>query len=225
MAIQHQGNAGVVDEVESTHRASRITSRPMDLGARGAYSLAQNTGIIAAATTGEVFQFRWIDATRVCLLRSVAVSWAVSTTAYVAGVPPTIGMKIARGWSADGTGGTAIVFSTANTNKKRTDFPLSLLSDTGVRIASAAALGAGTKTLDTNYCAMAMGAAAAATGATVVLPYTVLWQRNTPDEYPFVFETNEGFTLHIVEQAATGVSKISVQAEWAEIDPALITGW
>jgi len=225
MAIQVQGNAGVVKEVESTHRAVRITARPMDLGARGAYALAQNTGIIAAATTGEIFQFRWIDATRVCLLRSVAVSWAVSTTAYIAGVPPTIGIKMARSWSADGTGGTAIVFSTANTNKKRTDFPLSLLSDTGVRIATTAALGAGTKTADTNYAAMAMGAAAAATGATVVIPYTVLWQRNTHDEYPLLFEQNEGFTVNIVEQAGTGTSKIAVQIEWAEIDPAAITGW
>ena len=225
MAIQVQGNAGVVKEVESTHRAVRVTARPMDLGARGAYALAQNTGIIAAATTGEIFQFRWIDATRICLLRSVAVSWAVSTTAYIAGVPPTIGIKMARSWSADGTGGTAIVFSTANTNKKRTDFPLSLLSDTGVRIATTAALGAGTKTADTNYAAMAMGAAAAATGATVVIPYTVLWQRNTHDEYPLLFEQNEGFTVNIVEQAGTGTSKISVQIEWAEIDPAAITGW
>src|SRR5215475_4488599 len=145
MAIQHQGNAGVVDEVESTHRAVRVTGRPMELGTRGAYALAQMTGVIAAATTGEVFQMRWVDATRTMLLRSVLVTWAVSTTAYVAGVPPQLGMRVARSWTADGTGGTAIVFSTANTNKKRTSFPLSLFSDTGVRIATTTGLGAGTK--------------------------------------------------------------------------------
>jgi len=211
--------------VDSTHFAARVSSRPMHMGTRGAYSLAQNTGIIAAGTTGEIFQARWIDANKRCLLRSVAVSWAVSTTAYIAGVPPTIGMKIARGWTGDGTGGTAIVMSTANTNKKRTDFPLSLFSDTGVRIATTTGLGAGTKNLDTNYCAMAMGAAAAATGSTVVLPYTILWQRNTPDEYPFLFEQNEGFMLAIVEQAGTGTSKIGVQMEWAEVDPTEVEGW
>lgn len=225
MAIQQQGNAGVVSEVESTHRALRVVGRPMELGARGAYSLAVATGVIAAGTTGEIFQMRWVDATRIMLLRSVAVSWAVSTTAFAAGVPPTLGMRIARGWSADGTGGTAIVFSTSNTNKKRTDFPLSLFSDTGVRVATTASLGGGTKTVDTNRCAMAMGAAAAATGATVVLPYTVLWQRNTHDEYPFLFEQNEGFALDIVQQAGTGTSSISVQVEWAEIDPSAVTGF
>jgi len=223
--INDPDTAANIMRVEATHKAARISGRPMGLGARGAYALAQNTGIIAAATTGEIFQFRWTHATLKCLLRSVSVSWAVSTTAYVAGVPPTLGMKIARSWSADGSGGTPIVFSTANTNKKRTDFALSALSDTGVRIATTAALGAGTKTLDTNYCAMALGAAAAATGSTVVLPYTVLWQRNTHDEYPFLFETNEGFILQIVEQAGTGTSKIAVQVEWAEIDATEIDGW
>src|SRR5215475_6606719 len=117
MAILIQGNAGVVGEVESTHRAYRVAGRPMELGTRGSYALGQMTGVLAAATTGEVFQMRWIDSTRFMLLRSVRVSGAVSTTAFVAGVPMQLAMSVARSWSADGTGGTAIVFSTANTNK------------------------------------------------------------------------------------------------------------
>jgi len=225
MAIQHQGNAGVVDEVESTHRSVRVANRPMELGTRGAYALGQMTGIIAATTTGEVFQMRWIDATRLMLLRSVLVSGVVSTTAFAAGVPVQLGMRVARSWSADGTGGTAIVFSTANTNKKRTSFPLSLFSDTGVRIATTAALGAGTKTLDTNRCAMVLGCAGAATGNTYVINPTYMWQRNTPDEYPFVFAQNEGFIIEIVAVPATGTWSLSVQVEWAEIDPTGVTGW
>src|SRR5215471_12988186 len=225
MAIQVQGNAGVVGEVESTHRAYRTTERPMELGARGAYSFGQMTGVLAAATTGEVFQMRWVDATRSMLLRSVLVSWAVSTTAFVAGVPPQLGMRIARSWSTDGTGGTAVVFSTANTNKKRTSFPLSLFTDTGVRIATTAALGAGTKTLDTNRCAMLLGNVAVATATSVLIPPTYIWQRNTADEYPFVFVQNEGFIIEIVAAPGTGTSSISVQVEWCEIDPTVVTGW
>jgi hypothetical protein len=197
----------------------------MDLGARGSYSLGQMTGVLAAATTGEIFQMRWVDATRVMVLRSVLVSWAVSTTAFVAGVPPQLAMRVARGWSADGSGGTPIVFSTANTNKKRTDFPLSLFSDTGVRIASTAALGAGTKNLDTNRCGYLLGNVAVATANSVLIPPTYLWQRNTPDEYPFVFEQNEGFVVEIVAIPGTGTSSIAVQVEWAELDPAAVTGW
>jgi len=225
MAIQLQGNAGTTGEVETQHRALRVINRPMDVGTRGAYALGQMTGVLAAATTGEIFQMRWIDATRLMVLRSVIVSWAVSTTAFVAGVPPQLAMRVARSWTADGTGGTAIVFSTSNTNKKRTSFPLSLLSDTGVRIATTAALGAGTKTLDTNRCAMALGNVAVATATSLLLPPTYMWQRNTADEYPFVFAQNEGFIVEIVAVAGTGTSSIAVQVEWAEIDPAAITGW
>src|SRR5258705_85047 len=152
-----QGNAGVSVEVESTHRAMRMTARPMELGARGAYSLGVNTGVLTAALTGEIFQMRWTDATRLMVLRSVLVSWAVSTTAFAAGVTPQLGMRVARSFSADGTGGAAFVFSTSNTNKKRTSFPLSLLSNIGTRIAMSGALRSGTKTLDTNRCALIQG--------------------------------------------------------------------
>jgi hypothetical protein len=225
MAIQIQGNTGTAGEIEATHRALRVMPRPMHVGTRGAYALGQMTGVLTAGLTGEVFQMRWIDSTRIMLLRSVIVSWAVSTTAFVAGVPPQLGMRIARSWTADGSGGTAIVFSTANTNKKRTDFPLSLFSDTGVRISTTAALGAGTKTLDTNRCAMVLGNVAVATATSVLIPPTYLWQRNTADEYPFLFEQNEGFIVEIVGSPGTGTSSIAVQVEWAEIDPAAITGW
>src|SRR5262249_25457739 len=195
MPIQYQGNAGTPGEIESTHRAIRITQRPAELGARGAYALGQMTGLLAATTTGEIFQMRWTDATRYMILRSVWITGTISTTAFAAGVPPQLAMRIARSWTADGTGGTAIVFSTANTDKKRTDFPLSLFSDTGVRIATTAALGAGTKTLDTNRCCYLVGQAGNTTGYTHVIPSFYMWQRFTDDEYPFLFKQNEGFIL------------------------------
>lgn len=225
MPIQIQGNAGTVGEVESTHRAYRASGRPMELGTRGAYTLGQMTGVLAAATTGEIFQMRWVDSTRFMLLRSVVISGAVSTTAFVAGVPMQLGLRVARSWSADGTGGTPIVFSTANTNKKRTDFPLSLFSDTGVRIATTTGLGAGTKTLDTNRFGLALGGSGVATGNTYVIPPTIMWQRNTSDEYPFLFEQNEGFIVEIIAAPGTGTWSAAIQVEWAEIDPTVVTGW
>lgn len=225
MSIQVAGNAAVVQEIESTHRAYRIAKRPMELGTRGAYSLGVSTGALAATTTGEIFQMRWTDATRFMLLRSVLVYGRISTTAFAAGVPVQLAMQIARSWSADGTGGTAVVFSTANTNKKRTDFSLSAFSDTGVRIATTVALGAGTKTLDTNRCGYLIGQAGTTTGDTTVIPQFYMWQRNTDDEYPFLFEQNEGFILTIPAIPATGVWSVGVQVEWSEIDPTVVTGW
>lgn len=229
MALQLQGNAGIVAEVESTHRALRTTPRPMELGARGAYALGAVSGVIAAglAANSEVFQARWVDATRLMLLRSVIISASPGTVAFAAG-PIEFNMTAARGWSADGTGGAAQVFSTANTNKKRTDFALSLFSDTGVRMITTAALGAGTKTLDTNRMASmssyVSSVATTAASGNIVNPGTYLWQRNTADEYPVLFEVNEGFVIRATVPA-TGTWQLSVNIEWAEIDPAVVTGW
>jgi hypothetical protein len=206
-----------------------MSGRPMELGARGAYSWAGFTGIIAAglAANSEIFQFRWTDPTRVALIRSVYFSATVSTTFFAAGVPVQIDMKFARAWTADGTGGTVQVFSTANTNKKRTDFALSLLSDTGVRIATTTGLGAGTKTFDTNALAAisAPGPITASLNGQIIAPGTILWQRNTHDEYPLLLEQNEGFVIRGVAVPGTGTWTAAAQVEWAELDPTLVDGW
>jgi hypothetical protein len=215
--------------VDPKHFAARVSQRPMEVGTRGSYSLGAVTGVLPAdlAANSEFVQYRLADASPVCVLRSVIISACVSTTFFAAGVPVQIDMKVARGWSADGSGGTAIAFSTANTNKKRTDFPLSLLSDTGVRVATTAALGAGTKTLDTNALAFlaAPGPITASLNGQIIAPGTYLWQRNTADEYPVVFETNEGFVIRSVAVPATGTWTAAVQVEWAEIEPAAVDGW
>lgn len=215
--------------VEPKHFAARMTGRPMEVGARGCYSWGGITGVLPAAlgAGSEIFQFRWSSASIYCLLRSVQISACVSTTFFAAGVPVQIAMTLARSWSADGTGGTAQVFSTNNTNKKRTDFSLSALSDTGVRIATTAALGAGTKTLDTNNLAYiaAPGPITASLNGQIVPAGTYLWQRNTHDEQPVLFEQNEGFVIRVPAVPATGTWMAAVQVEWAELDPSVVDGW
>ncbi len=215
--------------VDPKHFALRASLRPMEVGTRGAYSLGVVSGVMAAGLAGnsEIFQMRWIDSTRVMLLRSIILSAAPGTTAFTAG-PIEFNATIARGWSADGGGGTPIVFSTANTNKKRTDFPLSLFSDTGVRFSATAALTAGTKTLDTNRFASissyVSSVATTAASGPFVAPGTYLWQRNTSDEYPILFEQNEGLVVRATVPA-TGTWQYSITVEWAELDPAAVDGW
>jgi hypothetical protein len=228
MPLQLQGNASVVAEVDSTARTLRVQQRPQEIGARGAYSFGGVSGTMAAgmAANSEIVQCRWIDATRLMLLRSVRISAHQQGTAFTAGAVQ-VDMTIARGWSADGTGGNAIVFSTTNTNKKRTSFPLSLFSDTGFRVASTAALGAGTKTLDTNKAAQIVGfvsSVATTADSGYLIPPSILWARDSGDEYPFVFAQNEGLVIR-ASVPATGTWTFGVQIEWAELDPALVTGW
>jgi len=227
--IVHKGGASSnLVEVEPS-KASRVTDRPMDVGTRGAYSLGVVSGVMAAGLAGnaEIFQMRWIDATRIMILRSVRISAGPGTTAFTAG-PIEFNLTLARGWTADGGAGTAVVFSTANTNKKRTDFPLSLFSDTGVRFSATAALTAGTKTLDTNrtssITSWVSSVATTAASGPFVAPGTFLWNRDTGDEYPIIFEQNEGFVVRATVPA-TGTWQYSIQVEWTELDPTAVTGW
>lgn len=215
--------------IEGTTKAARVTMRPQDVGTRGSYSLAVVSGVMAAGLAGnsEIFQMRWVDATRIMVLRSVRLSAAPGTTAFTAG-PIEFNLTLARGWTVDGGGGTAVVMSTANTNKKRTTFPLSLFSDTGVRFSATAALTAGTKTLDTNRAAsvssFVSSVATTAASGPFVIPGTYLWTRDTSDEYPIIFAQNEGFVVRATVPA-TGTWQYSIQVEWSEIDPTAVTGW
>src|SRR5262252_3149726 len=75
-------------EVETNTRALRVVQRPQDVGSLGAYSIGIDNGatVITAglAADSEVYQFRWTDATRLCIVRGVYLS-AGSVTAFAAG--------------------------------------------------------------------------------------------------------------------------------------------
>lgn len=225
------GNAAnTTHEVDAVHSAARTSAYPQTVGARGTYAASFTTGIIAAGlgANSEIFQFRFVHASYFALLRSVRISAAVSTTGFAAGVPPTIEMKIARAWTAQGTLGTGITWGT-NDGKKRTDFATTVLGSGDVRIATTVALGAGTKTLDGTAAASVVGNTAGGGGAApatqIISPGTVLWARDTSDEWPFLFENQEGFVLRSVQIPPTGTWTATVQVEWAEVDPAVILGW
>lgn len=210
--------------VDSQTFAARVTHRPMMVGSRGAYSLSASSGTMAAglAANSEIFQFRWTSSSLYALLRSVRLE-AGSIAAFAAGVG-IFGMRMARSWSADGTGGTAVSFGT-NDQKKRTSFATTAApSALGVRIASTAALGAGTKTLDANdFAGLATGVTATA-GVTLLTPGTYLWERNTGDEWPIVLAQNEGFVIRATVPA-TGTWTFNVDMEWNELDPSVVDGW
>jgi hypothetical protein len=86
----------------------------------------------------------------------------------------------------------------------------------GVRVASTAALGAGTKTLDGNDFATITGSVTAVAGVPLINPSTSVWMRNTADEYPLFFAQNEGFVIRATVPA-TGTWTFSVSIEWSEI--------
>lgn len=215
MAIQIQGNGGTVADVDGTnYRAMRTTLRPYDYGALGSYRLSLLSGTMAAglAANSEVFQFRWSDATRICVVTSVL--WdglSGSATAFAAGFGK-VDMMVARSWSADGSGGVAATIS-GNNAKQRTSMGSTLLG--AVRASSTAALTAGTKTLDTQ--AIGQYSAAIGTGTSVQwMPQFDLFHADPGGESPLILAANEGFVIRATVPA-TGTWQFGATVCWTEL--------
>lgn len=211
--------------VDAENFAARVSQKPQALGASGgSYALNVQSGIMAAglAANAEIFSARWTSATKVMLLRSLSILASRNTTAFTTSGQVLFRATIARGYSTDGTGGTQVVFSTNNTNKKRASFGLSAFSDTGVRYSATAALTGATKTFDTND----FGASTTYVSTAAVSvpdnwmspPGAYLWQRNTADEYPFYLVQNEGIVIRATVPGV-GTWNYVLQMEWAEVVP------
>lgn len=213
MAIQMQGNGGVTAEVESNTRALRSVLRPTDFGALGVYQATHVSGVMAAglAASAEIFQLRWTHASNLCLIRQVQISAASDTVAFAAG-RGNFNLAVARSWTADGSGGTAMTL-TSNNQKLRTSMGTTLMG--AIRGASTAALTAGTKTLDTQALSSVQVVCPAA-AATLMLGQIDMINPESESEYPIVLAQNEGIVIRATV-AATGTWGFSVNIKWMEL--------
>lgn len=221
MAYQFKGFSGVVADVAgSLFRALKIQASPFDSGALGHYTYGGFSGILPAAlaANSEIFQFRWSDATRLCLINEVKISAIVSTTMFAAGVPVQIDMVKATGWTAAGSGGTRA--TPAALLKKRTSMGSTLIAASDIGIATTAALTAGTKTLETIALA-AIVAAGPITGnlnGEIIAPGTILYRGEVGDgQHPLTLAQNEGFVIRSVAVPATGTWTVAIQVDWTEV--------
>lgn len=215
MAIQIQGNSGTVMEVSGTgFRAIRMEKRPLEYGVLGSYSLSMLSGTIGAglAANAEIFQFRWTDSTRLCAVHEVIIDGlGGSATAFAAGFAK-VDCLIARSFTAAGTGGATATL-TGNNQKLRTAMGSTLLGE--ARCASTAALGAGTKTLDSQ----AIGQYAFTVGTTASVQYInqlALFSDDTFGDHPIILTQNEGFVVRATVPA-TGTWQFGVTVRWTEV--------
>lgn len=238
MAVIKGNVSGAKWEVDTASLAGRIQTRAIDVGALGAYRVSANTGTMAAglAAAAEVFQFRWGDATRTCVVTKVALLATHVATAFTAGAF-TFDMIKSTAFTVNGTGGTALVpFGVAKTGALRTTFGATLVTD--MRIATTAALTAGTKTLDTGPMAQAKGwipptginylifpamsglltAAPAVTGTAAMgaVPADLFKPDLADGEWPLALVQNEGFSIRATVPA-TGTWALTVELSWLEL--------
>ena len=222
MSIQIQGNGGTVVEVDGTsYRALRVTNRPLDVGSLGHYRLSMASGTIAAAlaANGELFQFRWTDATRLAIIHKIMISAGANVAATAAGLV-TLEAAVARSFTAAGTGGATATI-TGNNQKTRTSMGTTLLGE--ARMATTAALGAGTKTLDSQgigNVTFGIGTGAITTAVNLnLLDKIDLLEMDANQAHPLVLAQNEGFVIKNGATAwpATLTWALGVSVVWAEL--------
>ena len=155
--------------------------------------------------------FRWTDGSRLFLPTRIQAG-CVITTAFTAAQALDAEAIIARAFTASDTGGTALVPS-GDFQKMRSIMGTSLVGD--LRIATTAALGAGTRTLDL----LGIGASSfpntngLGTGSALVDLYAFSAYHHPPS-----LAVNEGLIVRLpTAQGAVGVVKYYIVLEWAEI--------
>lgn len=221
MAVIEGGVSGSITEVGvGAAVPAHVTSKPIPYGSLGHYRWGGFTGILPAAlgANSEIFQFRWADASRLAIILKVRISACVSTTFFAAGVPVQVDLIKSTAWTVAGTGGTGVTPSTLL--KARTSMGSTLLQSGDMRIATTAALGAGTKTLET-YPLRALAAAGPITASLngeIIAPGTVMYEPDLADgEHPLTLVQNEGFSIRSVAVPATGTWTAAVDISWAEV--------
>lgn len=208
MAILEGAVSGNQAEVEATHKALRSSIRPDE--ALNWTSVGAASGLVTAvAAGGALFSLRNISS-NLLVIRRVSVGFIV-TTAFTTAQALAYQLVVARAFTASDTGGTAIAL-TGSQNKHRTS--LATLTSVDCRIATTAALGAGTKTLDTVALGIAGGAALAVGNA--MSPQTLL--QHDAGDYPIVLAQNEGINiLNQFAMGAVGVINFHVNIEFGEM--------
>lgn len=209
MAIQTQGSTGNVLEVDTTFKAARMSIRPSETLSWNSIGV-QSGSVTLLAASAAVFSFRNISANPI-LVRRLGVGF-ITTTGFTVAQAVELGLMMARAFTVSDSLGTAIAL-TGNNAKHRTS--LATPTSLDCRIAAAAALTAGTRTLDANNIGLQAGWAGAA-GATIAPSQDNLLQHATGD-YPLVLAQNEGLIVQsLLAMGAGGVGKFYLNMEFAE---------
>lgn len=217
MSIQVIGASGVVANVDgTTYRALRVTVRQVEYGLCGSYRVSTTTGLITTLSNGSVLSMRWADPTAIALVWGVTLD-ANSPGSQTGAIFANLGLYIARGYTAVGSGGTAI---TPFTNQKlRTSNRQSRVNE--IRVASTAALTDGTWTLDSQQMGVRTfsirDTAVGVVGMPVVNNFLFGTLSRNGNPIPLVLANNEGFTVRGTAAMSGTTLTVSSSIAWSEV--------
>jgi hypothetical protein len=202
-------------------RPAHVASGPLTVGTGGGYRISMVSGTIPAAlaANSELAQFRYVTgASRVCIVHGISVSAGANVAATAAALL-SLRATIARAWSADGSGGTAATL-TGNINKLDTQHAT---CEATFRMVTTAALGAGTKTLDSQDIggvSYGVGTGAITTAVNLnLLPKTnLLGDFGGSMAFPLILRNQEGFVVRSgIIGPATMTWNLTVDVSWSEV--------
>jgi hypothetical protein len=157
---------------------------------------------------------RWADPTAFFVLLRLAVG-AGLTAAFTTGQFLDFEAILARAYTVNATAGTQITPSPGSQRMRTATMAPSLLASEGeIRVATAAAITAGTQTLDSAGFAYGQipGNAAGAAGSIELYNWREL------GKHPIVLAMNEGIVVRMpTVMSAAGVGKAGITMEWAEV--------
>jgi hypothetical protein len=161
------------------------------------------------AATSPIAAFR-NPGQNIALIRRVFLQANSLGTGFTAG-GAAFSLYIARNWTADDSGGTAL---SPGAGRMRSSHANQTAS--GLRVAASGALTAGARTLDANPVANILTGVGTSTYTSFVQRTTPIFQAY-PGEWPLVLGNNEGFVL-LATVPATGVWQFDLGVEWDEVN-------
>jgi hypothetical protein len=211
MSLQIAGSSGIGAEVDSTLKAFRVTNRPLEC--LNTISVGAQTGnLTTIAAAAPLFAFRNLSVNPIVIKR-IGIGVFCGTVFTVA-QKIDYALFVARNWTVSDSGGTAIAL-TGNNAKHRVTHATPTSVD--MRIASTAALTAGTRTLDTNSLSQIQGIGSAAIGVGVPSGLNNLFSHDAED-YPLIIAQNEGIAItNQTLMGAGGIITLAVNIEFSEV--------
>lgn len=229
--LESQAFPGIVEEIDPTFRAGRVSLRPIEYGVPagigpsgkylGHYAQAATMAAIAPAANANLAAFRWVDPTNFVILLRLWFSIQVVTAVTAQRVDALLAFT-ARGYSVrDLTNATSVVIVGNSGKMRTTPMGSSIMGVSGnFDVASAAAgLTGGTKTVDANPFGFAgLSGPSAIVGLGTGVLNTDLYKGDKNGNHPPMLNTQEGLLVQWGATAlATGTITMTIGVEWAEV--------
>lgn len=207
MAIQLLGqDNSTIAKIDPAFGAVRMVEQPPDV--LTAISISATTGnATTVAANGQVFQLRNGSGSTLLVVNRIRLN-VLLQTAFTTAQIMDYGLVFIRNWTADGSGGTTIAL-TGNEGKRNTNLQTPVAAT--ARIATTAALTAGTQTADTIDLSQVIGWGGA---VGTIIPFTEMFE----PKYPIILRQNEGIAVrNKTLMGAAGVARISIGCDFFEV--------